>query len=483
MSNTPTILWLRNDLRLRDNPALDAAVKRGRPIIPVFIWSPDEEGDWPTGGASKVWLYGSLCALNDSLHRKRSRLIVRSGKTHDVINQLIHESKASAVYWNRRYEPFAVDRDARIKSTLKSQNVDAKSFNSSLLFEPWEISTQQEQPYKVFTPFWKACTSLTEPDEPSILPNTLRPLETWPASVAIDSLGLLPSIHWHQGIRDSWTPGEVGAHKQLKRFVQNAMAIYSEGRNIPGQQYTSRMSPYLHFGEISPRQIWHEVKNSLAGIDSEQGVKSAWCFLREIGWREFAYHLLYHFPHTTTEPLRPVFKNFPWNHNSDSLQQWQRGETGYPIIDAGMRELWTTGWMHNRVRMVVASFLVKNLLLPWQDGAQWFWDTLVDADLANNTLGWQWTAGCGADAAPFFRIFNPVSQGEKFDHEGHYVRMWVPEIKELPDKWLHKPWEAPDAVLSDAGIKLGRTYPQPIVDHKLTRHEALEAYQQIKGDS
>ncbi len=478
-----TIVWLRNDLRLRDNPALDEAIQRGEPVYPIYIWSPDEEGDWRLGGASKVWLHHSLTSLDESLNRKGSRLIIRAGDALTELRSIVQETGATAVYWNRRYEPYTIDRDSKVNKALKDHNIEAKRFNASLLFEPWEISTQQEQPYKVFTPFWKACTSLPEPDEPSILPNIVRPPEKWPWSLEISEIKLLPNIGWHQGIQREWTPGEDGAHKQLKSFVQNAMVEYSDGRNIPGKRYTSRMSPYLHFGEISPRQVWHEAKNSLDNSDSPKKNKSAWSFLREIGWREFAYHLLYHFPETPTEPLRSQFKQFPWIQNEDYLKAWQKGETGYPIVDAGMRELWTTGWMHNRVRMVVASMLVKNMLIPWQEGATWFWDTLVDADLANNTLGWQWTAGCGADAAPYFRIFNPVSQGEKFDADGEYVRKWVPEIAALPNKYIHSPWQAPYSILNDAGVKLGASYPKPVIDHKVTRQEALDAYQQIKGES
>jgi len=288
-----------------------------------------------------------------------------------------------------------------------------------------------------------------------------------------------PKLNWIAGLRAAWKPGSAGAEAELKRFLRDGLLTYPEGRNRPDLPGTSRLSPHLHFGEISPRQVWHAVKRSAESKSVSAAVWRDWQFLTELGWREFAHHLLFHFPHTPEQPLRPEFARFPWRKNPVWLRAWQRGQTGYPFVDAGMRELWATGWMHNRVRMVAASFLVKNLLLPWQDGARWFWDTLVDADLANNTLGWQWTAGCGADAAPFFRIFNPVSQGDKFDPEGAYVRRWVPELARLPSTWIHHPWQAPPTALAAAGIELGRTYPRPIVSHLVSRELALEAYRRI----
>ena len=481
MDISPIIVWFRKDLRLRDNPALAAAIEKGAPILPLYIWSPDEEGAWLLGAASKVWLHHSLLLLSESFKQKKSRLIIRTGKSLDVLQDVIQKTKASTVYWNRRYEPHSIQRDTLIKTGLNQQNIEIKSFNSSLLFEPWEIQTKQETPYKVFTPFWKTCTSLPEPNAPVEAPNAITPIKNWPNSEQLLSLNLLPKIAWHTGILNSWEIGEKGAHAQLNNFISNALADYSEGRDLPSQALSSRMSPYLHFGEISPRQIWHKVTHSLQSVRHEKYRKSAWAYLREIGWREFAYHLLYHFPHTPTQPIREEFSRFPWKKDEEFLAAWRIGQTGIPFVDAGMRELWHTGWMHNRVRMVVASLLVKNMLVPWQEGAKWFWDTLVDADLANNTLGWQWTAGCGADAAPFFRIFNPISQGEKFDADGEYVRKWVPEIKRLPNQWIHKPWQAPASILADAAVTLGKSYPNPIVDLKSSRQEALEAYQELKN--
>jgi deoxyribodipyrimidine photo-lyase len=322
---------------------------------------------------------------------------------------------------------------------------------------------------------------LPDPPEPLAAPKVIASPARWPASVALAELELEPKIKWAGGLGTTWQPGPLGAEKQLKRFISSAFASYSEGRNRPDLHGTSRLSPHLHFGEISPRQVWHALRKA---AKQGAGVPPVWRnsqFLAEIGWREFAHHLLYYYPHTPTEPLRAEFNNFPWHPNTEWLQAWQRGRTGIPLVDAGMRELWTTGWMHNRIRMVVASFLVKNLLIPWQQGARWFWDTLVDADLAQNTLGWQWTAGCGADAAPYFRIFNPVSQGLKFDPHSDYVRRWVPELARLPDVWIHRPWAAPDGDLAHAGVTLGRTYPEPIVSLGISREIALAAYAKMRG--
>jgi deoxyribodipyrimidine photo-lyase len=385
------------------------------------------------------------------------------------------------VYWNRRYEPAIRARDETIKNALSGMGCDAMSFNASLLFEPWEAATKQGNPYQVFTPFWKACLAGDEPAESLPAPAKIPAPKDWPASLELKALGLEPAIDWAGGIRSAWTPGEAGAARNLESFLEDTVLNYSDDRDRPDRSGTSRLSPHLHFGEIGPRQIWTSLRSQLAG-SSKKGVNTgAEKFLAEIGWREFSYHLLYHYPHVPNENLRERFNAFPWVKNEDTLRAWQTGRTGYPIVDAGMRELWATGWMHNRVRMIVASFLTKDLLIHWVEGARWFWDTLVDADLASNTQGWQWTAGCGADAAPYFRIFNPVSQGERYDPDGEYVRRWVPELKGLPAKWVHKPWEAPVAVKHDASITLGRTYSEPIVDHAQARVRALEAYGAIKG--
>ena len=386
------------------------------------------------------------------------------------------ETGADAVFWNRRYEPACIARDRKVEEALRAAGLHAESFNAALLYEPWTIQNKAGRPFQVFTPFWRTCLASAEPAEPLPAPRKLAAPPRQSASLPLAALELEPKPDWAAGLRAAWHPGSAGAQAELRRFLRAGLLTYAEGRNRPDLVGTSRLSPHLHFGEISPRQVWQAVKRQAESQSIPAAVWRKWQFLTELGWREFAHHLLFHFPHTPEQPLRPAFARFPWRKNAAWLRAWQRGQTGYPLVDAGMRELWATGWMHNRVRMVVASFLVKNLLVPWQEGARWFWDTLVDADLANNTLGWQWTAGCGADAAPFFRIFNPVSQGEKFDPQGNYVRRWVPELARLPDAWIHQPWQAPPAALTAAGVELGRTYPRPIVSHLVSREVALEAY-------
>lgn len=473
-----SLVWFRQDLRLSDNPALAAAVKYDGPIFPVWIWSPEEDGRWPPGAASRWWLHQSLTRLDASLRRIGSRLICRRGPAQEALRQLSKETGANTVFWNRFYEPAAIDRDTRIKAALQNENRIVESFNGSLLFEPGAVQTQQGRPYQVFTPFWKACLKMPEPAPPLRAPTRLPTPSHWPASLPIKRLALEPLIDWAEGLRANWHPGEAGASECLRRFLDEGVGDYAEERNRPDHRGTSRLSPHIHFGEISARQIWSELRKQKH--NTTQAREAIRVFTGELGWREFAHHLLFHFPQTPQEPLRIEFNDFPWQSDRDNLRAWQRGRTGFPIVDAGMRELWHTGWMHNRVRMIVASFLVKDLLIPWQEGTAWFWDTLVDADLANNTLGWQWTAGCGADAAPYFRIFNPVTQGEKFDPDGDYVRRWVPELRGLPNKWIHKPWEAPTTVLVDAGIERNRSYPQPIVDHSAARSRALEVFAGIK---
>jgi deoxyribodipyrimidine photo-lyase len=476
-----SIVWFRLDLRVVDNPALVAAVRRGGPIVPIFIWSPDEEGTWPPGSASRWWLHQSLSALTNSLARLGSRLIVRSGPFLPALRNLISESQADAVYWNRRYEPEAGRRDHLIGSALRAEGVCVGTFNGSLLFEATAVTNQQGRPFQVFSAYWRACAKVADPGTPIAAPRRILAPAAWPASLPLDALDLQPRIDWAEGLRAAWRPGERGAAQQLRRFLAEAFADYPSGRDRPELTGTSRLSPHLHFGEISPRQVWRAVREREAGQPKSALATAGEAYLRELGWREFAHQLLFHFPHMTSEPLKPQFARFPWRNSSQELRAWQRGETGYPIVDAGMRELWTTGWMHNRVRMIAASFLVKHLLIDWRAGAEWFWNTLVDADLANNTLGWQWVAGCGADAAPYFRIFNPVLQGRKFDPDGAYVRRWVPELAKLPEQWIHAPWQASPAELIRAGVGLGRNYPRPIVDHAAARQRALGALDRIRG--
>ncbi|MEJ5237234.1 MAG: deoxyribodipyrimidine photo-lyase [Limisphaera sp.] len=479
----PVVVWFRRDLRLADQPALAAARDRGCPVIPVFVWAPDEEEPWPPGAASRWWLHGSLASLDHSLQRMGSRLILRRGPTVDALRGLIQETGAGAVYWNRRSEPAARRQEQHVETALRAWGIETQSFNSHLLFEPEGIRTGSGQPFQVFTAFWRRCLGTAGPERPAAAPTGLPAPTRWPASVPLESLELLPRPDWAAGLRATWRPGEQTAWTRLEQFLSQVGDRYAELRDRPDLAGTSQLSPHLHFGEISPRQIWHRVAEWAQG---RGGSRSSWrdsAFLRELGWREFAHYVLHHFPHTATEPLRPEWKRFPWRSDPAGLCAWQRGRTGYPIVDAGMRQLWETGWMHNRVRMIVASFLVKDLRIGWWEGARWFWDTLVDADLANNTLGWQWTAGCGADAAPYFRIFHPVLQGKKFDPEGNYVRRWCPELSRLPARWIHEPFEAPSDVLRDAGVRLGVDYPRPVVSHAAARVAALAAWQALQTGS
>jgi deoxyribodipyrimidine photo-lyase len=483
VAGTPSLLWFRLDLRLRDNPALNAALARGAPVIPVYVADDAAEGSKPLGAAACWWLHHSLAALDASLRERGLRLTLARGDAAAVLRQLADETGAAAVYWSHRYEPAAREQERRVAETLREGGIEARGFGSTLLFEPEEIANKQGGPYKVFTPFWRHCLAQPIPQPVSLAKGTIPSPKRWPASLALEQLDLLPHKNWDAGLANAWKPGEAHARLRLKTFFSERVAEYDEQRDSPGADGTSRLSPHLRFGEIGPRQIWAAAN----ALSAESGVFPANAgvqrFLTELGWREFAYHLLVHFPKTPEMPLRPEFERFPWaaDPGGRMLETWQQGRTGYPIVDAGMRQLWQTGWMHNRVRMVAASFLVKHLRLPWTAGAAWFWDTLVDADLANNTLGWQWSAGCGADAAPYFRIFAPVLQGQKFDPKGEYVRRWVPEIAALPDRFLHQPWQAPEEVRARAEVRLGETYPEPIVDHVRARKAALAAFETLRA--
>jgi len=471
-----TLLWFRRDLRLEDNPALCAAATDGA-TIPVYVHSDDGEDAWPPGAASRWWLHRSLESLHSELRRTGSRLIVRSAS--DAGRELValaRECGAQRIVWNRCYEPAAAARDRRVAAALRAAGLAIESHNASLLHEPGTITNKAGGPFQVFTPFWRHCLTLPDPPPPLPPPRALPAPSRWPRSQALDALALRPAIAWDAGLRTAWRPGSREASMRLRAFAREAFALYPARRDRPDQPGTSRLSPHLHFGEIGPRQIWHAARE----VATAHG--TPWRdaqFLAELGWREFAHHLLHHFPRTPAEPFRPAFARFPWLRDPRGLEAWRRGRTGYPIVDAGMRELWRTGWMHNRVRMIVASFLVKDLLLPWSEGAAWFWDTLVDADLAANTLNWQWAAGCGADAAPYFRIFNPTAQGKKCDPEGRYVRRHLPELARLPAAWIHEPWNAPPATLRAARIDLGADYPRPIVAHAAARRRALAALASI----
>lgn len=470
-ASNPILVWFRQDLRLADNPALAAAAKDG-PVIPVFILDDETSGTWKTGAAARWWLHRSLDALGANLAKQGSKLILRRGKADRVIDDLIGETKAEAVYWNRLYEPRAVARDTRIKSSWDERGLKVRSFNASLLVEPWTVKTGADGPYRVFTPFWRAATSLIEDATPLPAPRRLDAPPKWPRTEALTAWNLLPSKpNWAQGFDSVWSPGEAGARKRLTAFIDHSLEDYADQRDRPDTSSTSRLSPHLHWGEISPRQIWRTVQAANEGSANAQ--RHAAKFMSELGWREFSHHLLYHFPTLPENNFRPMFDSFPWDDNEGAFKAWTRGRTGYPIVDAGMRELWATGYMHNRVRMVAASFLIKHLLIPWQRGQAWFWDTLVDADLANNAASWQWVAGSGADAAPYFRIFNPVIQGEKFDPDGVYVRRWVPELKDCEPRLIHRPWQSSNfAALA---------YDYPIVDHDRARTRALAAYKSIAG--
>lgn len=471
MVNAPSLktalVWFRQDLRLSDNPALLHAIERGYAVTPVFILDDENASAWKRGEASRWWLHQSLSALNDSLS---GHMVFRKGDAKEIIPQLIRETGAEAVFWNRCYEPWRIARDKEIKQGLQDDSIAVETFNGSLLWEPWTTLKDDGTPYKVFTPFYRKKCLTIEPPEPQPAPKDIPFGQGVNCNAGLDALGLMPDIEWYKDMEAFWTPGESGAHQRLSAFLESGLAGYKEDRNRPDMEHVSRLSPFLHHGEISPREVWHTSKAYAAAEGTPSNDIDHFC--SELGWREFSYYLLYHFPDITWKNLQGKFDAFPWiEEDSKDLERWRRGQTGIPIVDAGMRQLWQTGWMHNRVRMIVASLLVKNLLIHWHQGEAWFWDCLIDADLASNSASWQWVAGSGADAAPYFRIFNPVTQGEKFDPDGAYVRKYVPELSHMPNDSIHKPWEAP-ALCPD--------YPAPIVDLKESRERALKALESTK---
>lgn len=472
--NAPVIVWFRQDLRLSDNPALNAAAECGAPILPLYILDDKNAGAHAMGAASRWWLHHSLKALDDSLD---GGLILLAGDAQTVLLTLARDIGARRVFWNRCYEPWRRKRDSALRSALRDTGIPVRSFNGSLLSEPGDVLKTDRTPYKVFTPFYRKgyLAAAQAPREPLPRPADLA-LFDGPAGDALGDLRLVPGMPWYEELTSVWRPGENGAGHRLKQFLATGIDDYREGRNRPDLDKVSRLSPHLHFGEVSPNQVWHA-----AGGNRGTTAQDVEHFHSELGWREFSYHLLYHFPDLPSANLQRKFNRFPWREDADALAAWQQGQTGIPMVDAGMRELWRTGYMHNRVRMIVGSFLVKNLMLDWRQGAAWFFDTLLDADLANNSASWQWIGGSGADAAPYFRIFNPVTQGRKFDPDGAYVRKYVPEIANLPDRFVHCPWEVPAAFLNDAGIRLGEDYPQPIVDLKESRERALAAFSSLSG--
>ncbi len=475
----PIIVWFRNDLRVADNAALLAASQTEREVICLYVF--DDAADVSTryGGAQRWWLHHSLVALSETLNGMGAELVFRRGEPETIIRQIIAQTNASGVFWNRRYATRHIERDSTLKSELKQTGLDVKTFDGALLHEPTLLKTGSGGPYRVYSPFWRAFSGGPEPRDPAPAPKSINGFGGELKSDDINAWQLLPTNpNWATGIAQEWIPGEAGAHQRLNEFLDGPIGDYGKGRDIPGKQSTSKLSPHLTFGEISPYQIWAATNTSHPTHTNDKEK-----FRKEIVWREFSYHLLVNYKDLRTENFNPAFDGFPWRENAGQLRAWQKGKTGYPIVDAGMRQLWQTGWMHNRVRMVVGSFLVKHLLIDWREGEKWFWDTLVDADPASNTASWQWIAGSGADAAPYFRVFNPIIQGEKFDQDGAYVKAFCPELADLPLKFLHKPWEAPEPVLADAGVRLGETYPLPIVEHTTARNRALAAYQTMREEA
>lgn len=473
------ILWFRKDLRLADHAALATAADEGFRILPLYIREPAEAGTGPLGAAQAWWLHHSLTAFGRALDVLGSRLILKSGPAEKVLAELIAETGASAVFWNRRYDPCGIAVDKALKAKLIADGIEVRTFAGQILHEPTKLKTGAGGHFRVYTPFWKALDGSGEPPEPIPAPKSLNAPDQWPKSEKLSDWHLLPTRpNWAKGFEAGWQPGEAGAHERLADFVDSGLKGYRSGRDFPAQTHVSMLSAHLALGEISPASVWHATRGLPDAYSTEDYIH----FRKELVWRDFSYHLLFHFPDLATRNWNVKFDAFPWRDAPDLLEKWQKGQTGYPIVDAGMRQLWQTGFMHNRVRMITASFLIKDLLIDWREGERWFRDTLVDADPASNAASWQWVAGSGADAAPFFRIFNPVSQGEKFDPEGQYVRRFVPELKDMPNKFIHKPWEAPLTVLRDAGVSLGKTYPLPIVDHGKARDAAMAAFQGLRAE-
>ena len=476
--DTPTVIyWFRQDLRLADLPGLVKAASRGSPVVPVYVLDDAAPGEWAPGPASRWWLHHSLKSLAESIRQRGGSLTFRVGCAAKRLVEVAAETGARGIYCSRAFEPWAAKQERDVQRRAKRAGLAFERFAGTLLFDPEQVRTQSGAFYQVFTPFWKASRQQPEQQPPQPAPQHVR----WQAAggLALDDLRLTakpppPAMHWHS----LWQPGEAGAAAALRRFLDHSLAGYQQGRELPGQAGTSQLSPHLHFGELSPRQLWQAINTHCLGdaalaVDRDR-------FLAQLGWREFSHHLLHHFPELPNTPFNNAYRHFPWMENTAALAAWREGRTGYPLVDAGLRELNQTGHMHNRVRMVTASFLTKHLLQPWQAGERWFWDALVDANLANNAASWQWVAGSGADAAPYFRIFNPTLQGQRFDPQGQYVRRWLPELSALPNRHLHCPAKAPEAVLKAAGVRLGATYPRPIVDHRQARSAALAAYRDMR---
>jgi deoxyribodipyrimidine photo-lyase len=476
----PILLWLRNDLRLHDHPALTAAGASA--VVPVYVLDDATPGAWARGGASRWWLHHSLDAYRESVANYGGRLVLRRGNAAEIITDLARTLHVRAVHCSRAFEPWAASQERELYGLLAEAGIELKRFPGVLLHDPDEVRTKAGAPFKVYTPFWRN-VSASPVRQPKPQPAALKFDNHDIPGDTLDDWRLLPHApDWAGGLRQTWQPGERSARDRLAKFIDGSGARYKEQRDRPDLAGTSRLSPHLHFGEISPATCWHAAQ--AAALRDPSAAAGLETFRKELVWRDFAYHLLHHWPDLPTAPFREQFAHFPWADDTAAsranLIAWQRGQTGYPIVDAGMRELWATGWMHNRVRMIVASFLTKHLRIPWQAGEAWFWDCLTDADLASNAASWQWVAGSGADAAPYFRIFNPITQGQKFDPEGSYVRRWVPELSGLSNACIHAPWTCPPSELTAAKVELGATYPHPIVDHAQARADALAAYEKIK---
>jgi deoxyribodipyrimidine photo-lyase len=484
MRSSGVLVWFREDLRLADNPALDAAVRSGGPVTALYVLDDDSKGPRPLGGAARWWLAQSLRRLQADCEALGLPFAIRSGGSVRTVMESAAEAKVGKVVWNRRYAAAEARLDSELEDRLHNDGFEVETFGARLLNEPWEVRSKSGDPLKVYSPYWRAALARGEPRAP--LPKPTKAKIAPGARLGgteVDALALEPTKpDWAGGLKEAWEPGEAGARKALKRFIEDGLKGYAQDRDRPDKPSTSRMSPYLRFGEVSPHQLWHAVEQARSeGPATGRDVEK---FRSELGWREFSYHLLHTHPDLATKNFQERFDDFPWKKPDPKHRRaWRTGMTGFPIVDAGMRQLWTTGWMHNRVRMIAASFLIKDLLIDWREGEDWFWDTLVDADPANNAASWQWVAGSGADAAPYFRVFNPSLQGAKFDPSGDYVRAFVPELKKLPAKHIHSPWEAPEDVLAEAGVELGRDYPKPVVDHGAARDRALAAFDRLKARS
>ncbi len=468
------IVWFRQDLRFRDNPALHHAAKNHENLFAVYIYSPGDQGKWPAGSSAKWWLQESLTSFAKQIQDRRGNLHIAEGSAKDILIDLCQKENISAIYCNRCYEPCLLKQEKVLKEAFAKKEISLHVFDGNMLLPPHRLRTKEENVYQVYTPFWKALEKESI-EHPLPIPYNLRFEKFSAKSLPIQKLALNPSWNLKQ-IPKVWKPGEEAAQNKFRYFLHNKIEDYKKLRDYPAEEGTSRLSPHLHLGEISPKEIWHKIMEET----QENPSKSASCYLQELVWREFSYYLLVHFPDTPEKNLKPQFDSFPWEKNQRLLKAWQKGETGVPIVDAAMKQLWETGWMHNRLRMIVGSYLIKDCFIHWLEGAKWFWDTLVDADLASNTMGWQWVAGCGADAAPFFRVFNPYTQAGKFDSSGDFIRKYLPQLKKLPDEHLYDPSKAPEEVLRDAGVQLDDNYPRKIVDHDVARKKALEAFENVK---